>query len=121
MLPYYSSNEIERAGIEDKFVLPDTIPRRLVPYFKKDQDIRVDKVRRYFRAAGKTDEVGKRRLKKLRDLYRKRIAEQFPHHKDQIKAWLSREGIRLASEKLHLYPLFLEDWVYELMQKATQS
>jgi len=86
MLPYYSSNEIERAGIEDKFVLPDTIPRRLVPYFKKDQDIRVDKVRRYFRATGKTDEVSKKRLKKLRDLYRKRISEQFAHHKEQIKA-----------------------------------
>lgn len=117
---HYERNEIERAGIDDKFVLPDKIPRRLVPFFKKDQDIRVDKVRRYFRATGKTDEVGKKRLRKLRDLYRKRIAEQFPHHKEQIKAWLSKKGIRLASEKLHLYPLFFEDWVYELMQKATQ-
>jgi len=41
---HYERNEIERAGIDDKFVLPDKIPRRLVPYFKKVQDIRVDKV-----------------------------------------------------------------------------
>jgi hypothetical protein len=120
-LLHYERDEIERAGIGDKFVLPDKIPRRLVPYFKKDQDIRVDKVRRYLRATGKTDEVSKKRLRKLRNLYRKRIAEQFPHHKDQLEAWLSKKGIRLASERLHLYPLFFEDWVYDLMQKATQG
>jgi hypothetical protein len=120
-LLHYESDEIERAGVDDRFVLPDKIPRRLVPYFKKEQDIRVDKIRRYFRATGKTDEVSKKRLRRLRSVYKKRIAEQFPHHKDQLKAWLSKEGIRLASEKLHLYPLFFEDWVYDLMKKATQS
>jgi len=26
----------------------------------------------------------------------------------------------LASEKMHLYPFFFEDWVYELTQKAKQ-
>ena len=118
---HYERDEIERIGINDKFVLPDKIPRRLVPYFKKDQDIRVDKIRRYFRATDKTDEVRKKRLKKLRKLYKKRIAEQFPHQKKQLRAWLSKKGIRLASEKLHLYPLFFEDWVYDLMQKATQN
>jgi len=118
---HYERDEIKRAGIDDKFALPDKIPRRFIPYFKKNQDMRVDKVRRYFRATGKTDHVGKKRLRKLRNLYKKTIAEQFPHHKDQLRAWLSKEGIRLASEKLHLYPLFFEDWVYDLMQKATQS
>jgi len=118
---HYEHSEIERAGVDDEFVLPDKIPRRLVQYFKKDEDMRVDKIRHYFRAIDKPDEVCKRRLKKLRNLYKKRIAEQFPHHKDQLKAWLSRKGIRLASEKMHLYPLFFEDWVYNLMQKAIQS
>ena len=117
----YERDEIEHAGIGDKFVLPDKIPRRLIPYFKKEQDIRVDRVRRYFRAAEKADELRKKRLRRLRSLYKKRIAEQFPHHKDQLKAWLSKKGIRLASEKLHLYPLFFEDWVYYLMQKAAKS
>jgi hypothetical protein len=119
-LLHYEPDEIERAGIDDRFVLPDKIPRRLVPYFKKERDIRVDKIRRYFRATGKTDEVSKKRRRRLRSVYKKRIAEEFPHHKNQLKAWLSKEGIRLASEKLHLYPLFFEDWVYDLMQKAIQ-
>ena len=118
---HYERDEIELRGIDDKFMLPDKIPRRLVTYFKKDQDIRVDKIRRYFRAADKDDEVRKKRQRRLRSLYKKRIAEQFPHHKGQLKTWLSRKGIRLASEKLHLYPLFFEDWVYNLMQKAAKS
>jgi hypothetical protein len=117
---HYERDEIEQTGIEDEFVLPDKIPRRLIPYFREDQDIRVDKIRRYFRAIGKTDEVRKKRRRKLRNLYKKRIAEQFPHHKDQLKAWLSKKGVRLASEKVHLYPLFFEDWVYDLMRKAKQ-
>jgi hypothetical protein len=118
---HYERDEIEYAGIDDKFVLPNKIPKRLVPYFKNDPDIRLDKIRRYFRAIDKPEEVSKKRLRRLRSLYKKRIAEQFPHHKDQLKAWLSRKGIRLANEKLHLYPLFFEDWVYDLMQKAAQS
>jgi len=118
---HYERDEIELVGIGDKFILPDKIPRRLVPYFKKDQDIGVDKLRRYFRAIGKDEEVRSKRLRRLNNVYKKRIAEQFPRHKDQFKAWLSRDGIRLASEKMHLYPLFFEDWVYDLMQKAAQS
>ena len=120
---HYEHSEIERAGVDDEFVLPHKIPGRLLQYFnfKTDEDMRVDKIRHYFRAIDKPDEVCKKRRKKLRDLYKKRIAEQFPHHKDQLKAWLSRKGIRLASEKLHLYPLYFEDWVYNLMQKAMQT
>jgi len=117
---HYEKGEIERGAMDDKFVLPDKIPGRFVPYFKKDQGMRVDKIRHYFRAIGKPDDIRKKRLKRLRSLYKKRIAEQFPNHKDQLKAWLSKEGIRLASEKMHLYPLYFEDWVYELTQRAKQ-
>jgi len=117
---HYEKGEILRGAMDDKFVLPDKIPERFVPYFKKDQSIRVDKIRRYFRAIDKPDDIRKKRLRRLRSLYRKRIAEQFPHHQDQLKAWLSKKGIRLASEKMHLYPLFFEDWVYELTQRAKQ-
>ena len=117
---HYEHSEIERAGVDDEFVLPDKIPRRLVRFFREDEDLRVDKIRHYFRAVDKPDEVCQKRLKKLRGIYKKRIAEQFPHHKDQLKAWLSRKGIRLASEKLHLYPMYFEDWVYDLMQKAIE-
>jgi len=118
---HYERDEVELAVIGDRFLLPDKIPKRLIPYFRKDQDIRVDKIRRYFRAIGKTDEIAKKRHRRLRNLYKKRIAEQFPHHADQLKAWLSRKGIRLASEKMHLYPLYFEDWVYKLMKKAKQN
>ena len=117
---HYEHGEIEHAGVDDRFVLPDKIPQRLVPHFKKDQDIRVDKIRRYFRATGKPDEIRKKRRKRLRSLYKTRIAEQFPNHKEKLRAWLSKKGIRLASEKMHLYPLFFEDWVHDLMQKASQ-
>jgi hypothetical protein len=118
---HYEHDEIERAGVDDEFVLPDKIPRRLVRYFKKDEDMRVDKIRQYFRAIDKPDDVCKRRRKKLKNLYKKRISELFPNDKERLKAWLSRKGIRLASEKLHLYPLYFEDWVYKLMQKALKS
>jgi hypothetical protein len=29
--------------------------------------------------------------------------------------------MRLATEKLHLYPLFLEDWVFDLIRKARRN
>lgn len=61
------------------------------------------------------------KLIRLRHLYKKRMAEQFPNHTDQLKAWLSRKGIRLANEKLHLYPLYFEDWVHKLMLKAAEG
>ena len=30
-------------------------------------------------------------------------------------------GASLATEKLNLYPLFFEDWVYRLMKKAQEA
>lgn len=119
---HYESHEIQQRSFDSLIVLPDKLPQRFSSFFeKKAQDISVDKVRQFFRASGKNEQIRKERLKKLRKIYKKRIVEQFPHHKEQLKAWLSREGIRLGSEKLHLYPLFFEDWVYHLMQKAAQS
>jgi hypothetical protein len=118
---HYESDEIEPLRVDYKLVLPDKIPRRLVRYFETGQDMRLDQVRRFFRASGKTAQVKEKRLRILRSLYEKRIAEKFPHHKDQLKPWLSREGIRVATERLHLYPLFFEDWVYDLMQEAAKG
>lgn len=118
---HYEPGEIQPQLMHEEFEFPFKIPRRLVPYFRDDQDIKVEAIRRFFRATGKTAEIKKKRLKLLRDLYKKRIVEQFPHHKDRLKAWLSKDGIRLASESLHLYPLFFEEWVYDLMQKAQKK
>jgi hypothetical protein len=116
---HYERDEIERGALDDEFVLPDKIPQRLISYFKKDESMKVDKIRRYFRAIGKDEELRKKRRRRLRSLYKKRIAEQFPQDKEQLRAWLSKKGLRLASERMHLYPLYFEDWVYDLMHKAT--
>ena len=83
--------------------------------------MKVDKIRRYFRAIGKEDDVRRRRRRRLRSLYKKRMVEQFPDRKDQLKAWLSKRGVRLASERLNLYPFHFERWVYDLMRKAAES
>lgn len=120
-LLHYEFDEIERSGIDYEYVIPDKVPRRLVPYFKQDPDMKVDKIRRYFRAIGKEDDVRRKRRRRLRSLYKKRMVEQFPDRKDQLKAWLSKRGVRLASERLNLYPFHFERWVYDLMRKAAES
>ncbi len=117
---HYEHGEIERAGVDDEFVLSDKIPKRLESFFKKE-DMNVEKVRHYFRAIEKPEEVSKRRRRKLKNLYKKRIAKQFPGQEEQLKALFSRRGIRLASEKMNLYPLYFEDWVYKLLKRAARK
>ena len=117
---HYERGEIELAGVDEEFVLSDKIPKRLESYFKKE-GMNVGKVRHYFRAVDKPEEVSKKRRRKLKKLYRDRIEEQFPKHKDQLKDLFSRRGIRLASEKMNLYPLYFEDWVYKLAKRATRK
>ncbi|MHC4068296.1 MAG: hypothetical protein ACYS18_11680 [Planctomycetota bacterium] len=116
---HYEPDEITPAAVDNQPYLPTKIPKRLVPYFKEKNDITVKHIRRFFRATGKPEEIKKQRLQILIDLFQKRIEQQFPHHKDKSQIWLSKEGISLATEKMHLYPLFFEDWVYDLTQKAT--
>ena len=114
---HYEHGEIERAGVDEEFVLSDKIPKRLESFFKKD-DMNIDKIRQYFRAIDKPEEVRKKRQRKLKRLYKKRIVKQFPDDKEQLKDLFSRRGIRLASEKMNLYPLYFEDWVYKLAKRA---
>ena len=118
---HYESGEIRPPEIGEAFLLPDKIPSRLIPFFQQGQNLKVDNVRRFFRATGKTTEIRKERLDVLKGIYEKRICEQFPQHQDQLQDWLSKEGIRVASEKLHLYPMFFEDWVYDLMRQAKKG
>ncbi len=114
---HYEHDEIELAGVDEEFVLSDKIPKRLESFFKKD-DMNIDKIRQYFRAIDKPEEVRKKRQRKLKRLYKKRIVKQFPDDKEQLKALFSRRGIRLASEKMNIYPLYFEDWVYKLAKRA---
>ncbi len=118
---HYEANEIELTVIGEKFTLPDQIPKRLIPFFKQDRDLRVDNIRSYFRAINKDDEIRKKRSARLKNLYRQRLTEQFPGDIAQIKPLLSRKGLRLASEKLNIYPLYFEDWIYKLLRKATKK
>jgi hypothetical protein len=117
---HYEHGEIELAGVDEEFVLADKIPRRLESYFKKE-DMNVEKVRHYFRAVDKPEDVSKKRRRRLKKLYRDRIEQQFPGHKDRLKDLFSRKGIRLANEKMNLYPLYFEDWVYKLAKRAMRK
>ena len=81
----------------------------------------MDSVRRFFRAAEQNEAVKKLRLKTLAALYMKRFGEQFPEHKDLLRGLLSKNGAQLGSEKMNLYPVFFEEWVHELMQKAANQ
>ena len=85
---HYERGEIELAGVDEEFVLSDKIPKRLESFFKKD-DMNVDKVRQYFRAIDKPEDVSKRRRRKLKKLYKKRILKQFPGQEEQLKALFS--------------------------------
>jgi len=117
-LLHYEYDELPYTGINDKFVIPTKLPRRLIPYFKGTSDMTTAAVRHFFRAPDQSREVKAKRLQILIKLYKKRISKQFPNdEKEHLKSWLTKEGIQLATEKLNLYPLFFEDWVYDLMEK----
>ena len=117
---HYEPNEIPAQALDDEFVIPNAVPKRLAPYFRSDAT-KVAPIRFFFRAAGQDEETRRQRRHTLRHLYKKRIARQFPGHEDQLKALFSRHGLQLASEKMNLYPFHFEDWVYDLMRKARQN
>ncbi len=116
---HYEPEEID-SFMDDDFVLPTKLPQRLESYFP-EEGVTVDSVRRYFRAAGQNETVKKQRVKILAALYIKRISEQFPGQEDRLRGLLSKNGLQLASEKLNMYPVFFEDWVHDLMQRASRG
>ena len=113
---HYEPDELE-SSVDEELVLPVQLPRRLAGYFP-EAGVTVDTVRRFFRGSEQDEAVKKQRLKILAALYMRRISEQFPDHKERLRELLSKNGLQLASERLNMYPLFFEDWVHELMQKA---
>ena len=106
--------------------LPDCVPKRLKKGFeeRKINAGNITEVRRYFRAASvppeEREETKRERENELKQFYRERIMEEFPHHRNKVENWLRKEGYSMEGEKLrlHLYPLFFEDYVFELMKKA---
>lgn len=117
----YEPNEVEVRGIDDDFVIPDAIPRRLVHHLQMKENLTLDGVRRFFRAVDKDGEVRDRRDRMLRRLYSKQLSDQFPGRHDEVRQWLSRDGVRLTTEKMNLYPLFFEDWASRLFRQAKKN
>lgn len=115
-LIHYEPEEID-SSMDETFALPGDLPKRLKPFFPGD-GVNVAAVRTFFRAPGQSEMVKNQRLKILAAVYQKRIKQQFGAQEDMFAGWLSKDGVRLATEKLHFYPIFFEEWVHELMQKA---
>jgi hypothetical protein len=115
-LLHYEPDELICMGIDREFMISADLPKGLVPYFTVHQNMSTDAVRRFFRASGESQEVKNQRLQILINLYHKWLSKQFHSHKDKVKALFSKEGLRLACEKFHLYPFFFEDWVHDLME-----
>jgi hypothetical protein len=114
-LLHHQLDEESYKGIEDKFVIPEKLPKRLIPYFKIGAgEVTTEAVRKFFRSPAEKNQ----RLQVLLGLFKKRIAKQFPNeNNERLNTWLSKEGLQLASERLNLYPLFFEDWIHELIEK----
>lgn len=117
---HYEPNEAQLQTIDDDFIIADAIPKRLAPFFKKD-GMKIDTIRQFFRAVDKDEETRKKRQRMLRHIYKKRIAALFPGQEEQLKDLLTRRGVQWASEKMNLYPLYFDDWVYDLIRKARRN
>ncbi len=117
---HYEPSETFLQTIDDDFVIPDVLPKRLAPFFKKDS-MKVSTIRQFFRAVDKDDETRKKRQRMLRHVFKKRLADLFPGQDEQLKDLLTRRGIQWASEKMNLYPLYFEDWVYDLIRRARKN
>jgi hypothetical protein len=115
---HYQPDETE-ASMDEFLELPTQLPRRFTHFFP-EPGVTVEYVRRFFRAYEQPEKVKGERLKVLAALYMKRIGEQFPEHKTRLKELLTKIGLQIASEKLNLYPIYFEQWVDDLMQKAAK-
>jgi hypothetical protein len=117
----YEPHELETRGIDEDFIIPDEVPRRLVQYLQKKENMTLDKVRRFFRATDKDEEVKSKRHRMLRRLYKRQLTGQFPDRREEVKHWLSLAGLRLTTETMNLYPLFFEDLAYALLRRAKKN
>jgi len=122
---HYTSDERMRMGLDFDNPIPQNIPGRLREAFT-GQDLSVDRVRRYLRAASSPAERRQkdkaRRERKVMQVFKKRISESFHDRRRELYAWLTREGYAIGGEtlRLNLYPLFFEDCIADLMWKSKQ-
>ncbi|MFA5292663.1 MAG: hypothetical protein WC496_06465 [Phycisphaerae bacterium] len=117
---YYTQQEIQDMILNHGNVLPEKIPQRLEKYFKKDLPIKT--IYEYFSAADKHGGAKlrrrKKRLEKLKNIYTKLIAEDFPDDKDKLAAALTKQGCPFPGEllKLNTYPFHFEEWISDLLK-----
>jgi hypothetical protein len=116
---YYTQQETQEMILDRGNVLPEKIPQRLEKYFKKD--LLVKTVYEYFRAAEKQGQMKsqrkKQRLRQLKDVFLKLVAEDFPDGKDTLANALTKQGCSFPGEslKLNVYPFFFEQWISDLL------
>lgn len=119
---YYTHDELLELAMYHNNALPERIPRRLEKNFKPGIPIKT--IYEYFRAAGDTDDEKikkqKKRRRKLKDIYLKMIAEDFPDDKEHLEKALSKQGCDFPGEnlKLNTYPFYFEEWISDLLTKA---
>ena len=123
---HYAHDERPPRGLDFDAACFDRLPKRLAKQLG-DKAGTISEVRRCFRAAEAASDrrakVRQARLKILTDMLRRRLAEAFPAEKNRLETFLSKEGFPVPGETLplHLYPLFFEDWVADLAERAAQA
>lgn len=119
---HYTLEDMREVQQHD-LLMPPKIPNHLEEAFKGNPT--VEQVRRYLRATDIQDGMRKikkqHRLGKMEKVFCKKIEEQFPSSKDDLRKGLSREGCGLPGEalRLNIYPFFFEERVLGLMSSGT--
>lgn len=123
---HYTPAELPPASaLDSNLTIPTCLPQRLAGEFKED-DITVGDIRKFFRAATvryeRKQAARERRSHQLVELLTKRICEQFDQPEEVVNSWITPAGYSVSGEplRLHIYPLFFEDWAVELFLAAKE-
>ncbi len=122
---HYTADEQQLPGIDSPALkqLPCHVPARLAEIIR-EEGMTIEDVRKHFRAAAAPaalrEQTKARRQEKLVQLFTARMSKAFDGHDDQLQDWLSARGASISGEalRLHLYPLYFEDWAYKLLVAA---
>lgn len=117
---YYTQQEIQELIFDHNNAMPEKIPKRLEKYFKKDVPVKT--IYEYFRAAEKQGDIKikrkKQRLRQLKKIFLKLVAEDLPDGGDRLAEALTKQGCSFPGEalKLNVYPFFFEEWIWDLLK-----
>jgi len=122
----HTHEEIQEIGLRERGTLPDRLPRRFKKFFSDDQ-VLIEQVRQYFRAAGSSPEKRSRKKEEreevLRRLTLRMMRHDFPDDWERASETLSKEGLSFPGEPLRfcVYPFFFEEWVSDLLAQARSA